>query len=336
MNIDPRDGRPCIVYLSEQAGYRIKVAWRNTDGTYEYDEWLAPGQIMRLSGAMLPNGMIVVAMYWYDSTQSKSQLWAVWRSPSGTWTSQIVDDEGKDNGYIPILKLDSSFNPWIIYTYMADENYQSAKQVRLARYNGSGWDIQVMGADWETYANWYMSLCFDNSDPVILYSRNELMTIFKYSAGEWTSRFVDSALPSTFESPSMTKWRDSLNIIAGKREPLEVFRYVDNGGGFDKNSIYKPLSDVCGIFSGNPALAGNSDFFAVTLDEAVNSPYNNRRWFFFTDGVSWKEEVIYYGSAFVSGSDGLIITGQNIPYLAEFRNLDHDLWLGTRVVLDLG
>ena len=93
--IDPRDGRPCIVYRAEDAGWKIKAAWRNFDGTYYYDQLDFGYRFSLSNAAMLPDGTIVVAVYWFNSSSGESQLSAVWRSPEGIWTSQIVDEEGK-------------------------------------------------------------------------------------------------------------------------------------------------------------------------------------------------------------------------------------------------
>lgn len=308
MLIDPRDGRPCIVYvvrglIDSNWGFeyvQIKVAWKNPGGSWEFDTFEYPrpypiefADVSRISNALfLPNGTLVMAVQRHRSLPlpRNDRLDYLKRSPSGVWEWEIVDNEGKVNGQNVILDLDSAYNPAIVYTYATDDNSLPVREVRYATRNGLGWEIQPVDRGDLPFLQ-YTDFKVIDGISTLLWNTVTTLSFVEFQEASWVHRLV--AVPSSGEFKNYSKftdWDGDIRVFAANTLTLEVLCYTDRNSFFEAATIHHPLSDAWGIFNQNPALASTGSTLATAFTMSISG--GRRTWVAHSDGLKWREEPI--------------------------------------------
>ncbi len=337
MLIDPRDGRPCMVYFARfENDYldQIKFAWKNLDGTWEFDsfvlsEFLSQNRTpLFMSAAFLPDGTAVVALQErIRFPVIDDRLDCVWRLPDGSWRHDIVDDEGRDNGENPILALDPDNNPAIVYGYQTDDNSLPVYEVRLAAHDGADWQIQPVDRGSLPYLR-YTDFKFIDGVPCLLWNTQSSLNLVSLIEGIWTERLISVPPVGSFKNYSSMGILDNyLTYIAANAQTYDVTVFKDSEPGVTVIAHHMPMPDVVGILPGNPAVSSVGWRQAVAFSEVVPS-MPNRVWLGITDGVSWREEPILESSA--GYSNGLLLDESGYIFMSVYNSWEKELFFGIR------
>ncbi|MEP0813471.1 MAG: PKD domain-containing protein [bacterium] len=327
VNIDPRDGRPCIVYRAEDVGWKIKAAWRNNDGTYEFDQYDFGHMFSMSNAAMKPDGTMVLAVHWYDEVTMESQLSAIWRTPDGVWTDELVDSEGIDIGRDPRIALNDMNLPGVIYSYSAVAWDIPANQVRYAFYNGIQWQVEITDIDVTQYTDQMDCLVYNGSTPFAIVSDDILLTFERSQAGIWTESVLDASAPTSFVGAAALTLNGQIQILAGMDETNQVYWYGESGSGWNRELVFDGIDEHHWIMPGFPGIYAHSGRTYAAFS-FYDQPYI--MYFCYSIGSAWRQEAAKVGLDAPAVSNQLVVRNDGSVVLALFDSQTREVMLGIR------
>lgn len=172
ITIDGND-EPAVFYYAELDNYTkgLRIA-RRQSGVW-VTGWVEEGcEVGHISAARDNNGRLAVAYYATQYTDGQGDSHAhclkyAQESEDSSWNIQLVDEASLCGDYCS-LAFDSSGTPGIAYYEMESHSGYSLNNLKLARFNGTSWDTEVVASTGDV--GLYNSLLFDESNSTLICS----------------------------------------------------------------------------------------------------------------------------------------------------------------------
>ncbi len=189
------DGVPHIAYSGEGLQYAFLTGRGWDIQTVESGEWVGEHLSLALDSIGNPH------LSYFGGGLAYAHL------VGDTWDVQVVDP-GLRVGWYTSLALDAEGNPVISYHDKANED------LKLARWEGAAWEIQVVDEDWGRYT----SLALDGDEvPCVSYFGGGLK-VACWHAGRWDVQSV--------EAEWGTGWYTSLVLDEGGRPRIAYYDWT--------------------------------------------------------------------------------------------------------------
>ena len=187
-------GRPHITSIDPvQFGGQSGVEYASFDGSSWTVEEVGSGPIPYEFGTFIAlDSQESPHVVWFDSGDQDLK-YAL--KDGGSWQISTVDSQG-DVGRYPSLAIDSQDNPAISYF---ESTGDSAGYVKVARWDGSRWDIQRVDKLEDVFTGFFgarktSSLVLDGDDnPIVAYSDEKVVKLAVWDGSQWVSDTIKTA-----------------------------------------------------------------------------------------------------------------------------------------------
>ena len=196
---------------------------------------------------------------------------------SGDCHKEVVDYNSSTYlGYWSTIKVDSDGNSHIAYYDYA------AEDIKYAKWNGTGWEIEVVPSDDKVYTeDFSISMDLDSNDyPHIAYCHEddpggiERLRYVKWDGASWSDESADST--------DYTGGFPSLVLDSNNKAHIIYYNYADNRVDYATNSA--------GSWSLDTIAFATSITYRISIDmDSHNIPHV----FFAADGVGVTKDYIY-------------------------------------------